>query len=80
MSANEPDLYGDLAATAPVAPPVSARRPAGRREEIRAAIDELRCGAPILSVGIGRLARVIGGSKAHLQHERDAPLSRVLVT
>jgi hypothetical protein len=48
MSANEPDLYGDLAATAPVAPPVSARRPAGRREEIRAAIDELRCGAPIL--------------------------------
>jgi ParB/RepB/Spo0J family partition protein len=72
MSANEPDLFGDLAGTAPVVTPVSARRPAARGEEIRAAIDDLRGGAPILSVGIGRLARVVGGSKAHLQHERDA--------
>ncbi|MEH3036275.1 MAG: ParB N-terminal domain-containing protein [Sphingomonas adhaesiva] len=72
MSAAEPDLFGDLAGTAPMPTLAAARRPAARREEIRAAIDDLRGDAPILSVGIGRLARVVGGSKAHLQHERDA--------
>lgn len=40
--------------------------------DIRAAIDRLRGGAPILSVGLGRLAAECGGGKAYLKQVRDA--------
>ena len=69
---HEPDLFGGIAATTPVPSSKPTRRTAATREEIRAAIDNLRGVAPILSIGVGRLARMIGGAKAHLQHERDA--------
>lgn len=68
---HEADLFGDIAAS-PVPSSRPTQRAAATRQAIRAAIDSLRGDASISSIGIGRLARVVGGAKAYLQHERDA--------